>query len=83
MTDKPVQSFVSYASDSNYEQGLRPYFVYRDLGIKDATDGKVLAHIIRANQSCDGAMGYHSHALFSSCINNSTSGFRMHSATKT
>ena len=63
MTDKPVQSFVSYASDSNYEQGLRPYFVYRDLGIKDATDGKVLAHVIRTNQSCDGAMGYHSHAL--------------------
>ena len=36
---------------------LRPYFAYRDLGIKDATEGRVLAHVIRAEQPCAGPMG--------------------------
>jgi quercetin dioxygenase-like cupin family protein len=29
-------------------RGLRSYFEYRDLGIKRATGGKVVAHVIRA-----------------------------------
>ncbi len=29
-------------------RGLRGYFEYRDLGIKRATRGKVVAHVIRA-----------------------------------
>ena len=28
--------------------GLRAFFEYRDLGIKAATDGKYVAHVIRA-----------------------------------
>ena len=28
--------------------GLRAFFEYRDLGIKDATSGKFAAHVIRA-----------------------------------
>ena len=35
----------------------------RDLRIKDATEGKVLAHVIHAAQPCEGPMGYDSHAL--------------------
>ena len=50
-------------ADAQWGKDLRPYFAYRDLGIKDATDGRVLAHIIRAEQPCDGPLGYHSHAL--------------------
>jgi quercetin dioxygenase-like cupin family protein len=57
------KAFAAHARDANWVVGLRPYFKYRDLGIKDATDGKVLAQVIKANQSCEGPMGYHSHVL--------------------
>ena len=36
------------AKDAVFERGLRSFFEYRDLGIKDATDGQVVAHVIRA-----------------------------------
>jgi uncharacterized RmlC-like cupin family protein len=40
---------VSHATDSRFEKrGLRSYFEYRDLGIRGATRGKVVAHVIRA-----------------------------------
>jgi quercetin dioxygenase-like cupin family protein len=40
---------VSHAADSPFvRRGLRAYFEYRDLGIKRATGGKVVAHVIRA-----------------------------------
>ena len=40
---------VTHASDGKFERrGLRSYFEYRDLGIKRATKGKVVAHVIRA-----------------------------------
>ena len=63
MTEKTTKAFASHAKDAQWTTGLRPYFKYRDLGIKDATDGKVLAHVIRADQPCEEAMGYHSHDL--------------------
>lgn len=64
MIGKTTKTFASHAKDAHWNKdGLRPYFAYRDLGIKDATGGKVLAHVIRADQSCEGPMGYHSHAL--------------------
>ncbi len=40
---------VSHADSSSFvDDGLRPFFQYRDLGIRDATNGRVLAHVIRA-----------------------------------
>src|SRR5258707_15728378 len=40
---------VSHKAKSRFVQrGLRAYFEYRDLGIKRATRGKVVAHVIRA-----------------------------------
>ena len=39
---------VSHAKDAQWERGLRSFFEYRDLGIKEATAGKVIAHVIRA-----------------------------------
>jgi len=39
---------VSHARDARFERGLRSFFEYRDLGIKAATEGRVLAHVIRA-----------------------------------
>jgi mannose-6-phosphate isomerase-like protein (cupin superfamily) len=40
---------VSHLENSAFlQRGLRGYFEYRDLGIKRATRGKVVAHVIRA-----------------------------------
>ncbi len=39
---------VSHARDAVFEQGLRAFFAYRDLGIRQATGGRVVAHVIRA-----------------------------------
>jgi len=63
MPDSNVKSFAAHAKDAVWTKDLRPYFKYRDLGIKEATGGKVLAHIIRAAEPCGGPMGYHSHHL--------------------
>jgi len=47
-TTEPEQKFkVSYGKDAVYQQGLREFMEYRDLGIAEATHGKVHAHIIR------------------------------------
>ena len=44
-----TQGFVaSHAQDAVFERGLRSFFEYRDLGIKQATEGRVVAHVIRA-----------------------------------
>ena len=39
---------VSHADGVPFERGLRSFFEYRDLGIKQATDGRAVAHVIRA-----------------------------------
>jgi len=39
---------VSHARDAEWDRGLRAFFEYRDLGIRDATAGRVVAHVIRA-----------------------------------
>lgn len=39
---------VSHGKDAGFSEGLRGFFEYRDLGIKEATNGKVGAHVIRA-----------------------------------
>jgi mannose-6-phosphate isomerase-like protein (cupin superfamily) len=45
----PKSFSVSHLRGSRFERrGLRSYFEYRDLGIRRATRGKVVAHVIRA-----------------------------------
>jgi uncharacterized RmlC-like cupin family protein len=39
---------ASHARDATFTRGLRSFFEYRDLGIRDATAGRVVAHVIRA-----------------------------------
>lgn len=41
--------------------GLRPYFEYRDLGIKDSTNGLAVMHIIRARQGTHATGQWHEH----------------------
>ena len=47
MTEQKQKFSASYAKDAVFKQGLREFMEYRDLGIADATHGKVHAHIIR------------------------------------
>jgi mannose-6-phosphate isomerase-like protein (cupin superfamily) len=42
-------------------RGLRSYFEYRDLGIKRATRGKVIAHVIRARPARAPHGEWHAH----------------------
>jgi quercetin dioxygenase-like cupin family protein len=39
---------ASHAKEAHFERGLRSFFEYRDLGINQATEGRVVAHVIRA-----------------------------------
>jgi len=49
MTSPAASPFVvSHARNALYERGLRSFFEYRDLGIRQATEGRVVAHVIRA-----------------------------------
>ena len=43
--------------------GLRDFFVYKDLGVADATNGRVLAHITKAKLPPEsaGGTGWHIH----------------------
>ena len=45
---RPKHKFtVSHHREEDFDQGLRPYSAYRDLGIAPATGGMVQAHVIR------------------------------------
>lgn len=39
---------LSHAREAQFARGLRSFFEYRDLGVAAATDGAVVAHVIRA-----------------------------------
>ena len=41
--------------------GLRDFFKYRDLGIAEATCGKVLAQLVKANSAPEKGTGWHYH----------------------
>jgi len=52
----------SEADNAEWEtRGLRSYFEYRDLGINDATNGDVVAHIIRAKEGHKATGQWHVH----------------------
>jgi quercetin dioxygenase-like cupin family protein len=45
---RPQQRFTfSHHREEDFDQGLRPYSAYRDLGVAPATGGMVQAHVIR------------------------------------
>ena len=46
-TRRPQRFVVSHHREEDFDQGLRPYSAYRDLGIAPATGGMVQAHVIR------------------------------------
>ena len=57
-----TQGFVvSHAKDADFERGLRSFYEYRDLGIKEATAGRVDAHVIRAAAGTEFSSQAHIH----------------------
>ncbi len=48
--------------DTDYVSGgLRDFFLYRDLGVAQATNGKVVCHLVKANRPPEGGTGWHVH----------------------
>ena len=63
MLDRTVTQF-SHVKPNDTEfrsDGLRDFFIYRDLGIAEATAGKVLAQRVRANNAPEKDTGWHRH----------------------
>jgi len=62
-TTAPQRTSVSHAApdNSDFEVGLRPYFAYRDLGLKEATNGGFVAHVIRAVPGKQAEPEWHTH----------------------
>ena len=54
---------LSRTEKAEWQAGLRGHFAYRDLGIAEATSGKVLAQVIKATESCDEPGDTHRHKL--------------------
>ncbi|HEV3011612.1 MAG TPA: cupin domain-containing protein [Burkholderiales bacterium] len=53
---------VSHSKGAKFERrGLRSYFEYRDLGIKRATGGQIVAHVIRARRGSAPHGEWHAH----------------------
>lgn len=59
-----MPAFVaSHARDATFERGLRSFFEYRDLGIRQATGDRVVAHVIRAAAGTEFSSQPHRHGV--------------------
>ena len=63
MLDRTTTRFSHVkAGDTEYVSGgLRDFFLYRDLGVAQATHGKVIAHLVKANMAPEQGTGWHRH----------------------
>lgn len=63
MLDRTVTKFSHVKpEDTQFRMdGLRDFFTYRDLGIAEATAGKVIAQLVRANNAPEKGTGWHRH----------------------
>ena len=49
-------------ADTNWRSdGLRDFFLYKDLGVEAATAGRVIAHLVKANIAPKRGTGWHRH----------------------
>ena len=66
MNQQAVVSKFSHVKPGDTEfkgGGLRDFFLYRDLGIADATGGQVICHLVKANPDLppEEGTGWHKH----------------------
>ncbi len=64
MSAAPQKFSVSHLEGSEFRSdGLRPFFEYRDLGIRAATNDGVVAHVIRAVPGVPARPEWHRHEV--------------------
>lgn len=52
----------NHPTDTQFRgEGLRDFFEYRDLGIASATNGRVIAQLVRAKNAPEDGTGWHMH----------------------
>jgi quercetin dioxygenase-like cupin family protein len=62
MSDSTMRFNVSHLRDSAFvPDGLRSYFEYRDLGVRAATGGAAVMHVIRARGGHQATGDWHRH----------------------
>ena len=64
MLDKPIVNTFSHVKPGDTPwvgEGLRSFFEYRDLGIAEATGGRVIAQLVRAKEAPEKGTGWHRH----------------------
>ena len=54
---------VQHERDAAFEAGLRDYFIYRDFGVRQETDGALGAHMVRVMPDKQPHGQWHTHAL--------------------
>jgi quercetin dioxygenase-like cupin family protein len=64
MLEKPLVSEFSHVKPGETpwrSDGLRDFFLYRDLGVAGATGGRVIAQLVKANEAPEKGTGWHRH----------------------
>ncbi len=66
MLDQPMVNLFSHVKPGDTPwrmDGLRDFFLYRDLGVEGATGGRVIAQLVKANpdRPPEGGTGWHQH----------------------
>ncbi len=64
MLDQPVVNKFAHVKSEDVpwrSDGLRSFFLYRDLGIAEATGGRVIAQLVKANEAPEQGTGWHQH----------------------
>jgi uncharacterized RmlC-like cupin family protein len=63
MKDDAVSQFSHVRpTDTAFKcEGLRDFFLYRDLGIAEATGGRLLVQLVKANRAPEKGTGWHIH----------------------
>jgi mannose-6-phosphate isomerase-like protein (cupin superfamily) len=67
MLDHPIVNLFSHVKPGDTPwrtDGLRSFFLYRDLGVAEATGGRVIAQLVKANPEFPpegGGTGWHQH----------------------
>jgi hypothetical protein len=59
-----VETRFSHVKPSDTEfrgEGLHDFFLYRDLGVADATQGRLLVQVVKANNPPEKGTGWHIH----------------------
>lgn len=61
LTATTTFSHVKPADTESRSDGLRDLFLYQDLGVADATHGRVIAQLVKADQAPEKGTGWHRH----------------------